>query len=152
MFITNMLSLKNADTREEYLEEILMLNENIKDLELRLTRYQIKNILNTRDKTLQNYGRVELGIQVTKIIIDCFMDSNFITKENYIDTLNELHEIFYYLKNETEEGIGDYNLINLMKEYFENYCEGSLELLKSKLESFAREFRISGSMINREGI
>ncbi len=155
MLMDNMLSLKNLAVKEYYIAEILAINETAKDSNMVFTREQANNIIDARNKALQSYGRVELGIEVTKKIIEEFRESIFITEEAYVETLNELHEIFYYLKNETEEDIGDYKLIDLMKEYFENYCEGSLELLKSKLEIFAREFRVSGSMmidLNREGV
>ena len=63
-------------------------------------------------------------------------------------SLNELHEIFYYLRNETEDRIGDSKFIHMIKVYFDQDCAGSLELLKSKLEEFAEKFRIDGLLRN----
>lgn len=56
-------------------------------------------------------------------------------------TINELQEAFYYLKNETEDQLGDDKIIELMKEQFEDFCEGSIELLCCRLEQFSRDFR-----------
>jgi hypothetical protein len=45
------------------------------------------------------------------------------------------------LRNETEDKIGDFKLISMMKEMFDGECAGSVELLKSRLEEFAENFR-----------
>lgn len=71
-----------------------------------------------------------------------FSESPYITQEHYVSTLHELHEIFYHLKNETEDKIGDAKLIGMMKDCFDQECEGSLELLKDKLEEYAAAFRV----------
>ena len=39
----------------------------------------------------------------------------------------------YNYKNETLDMIGDDELIEIMKEYFDGYCQGSLELLEGKV-------------------
>ena len=53
--------------------------------------------------------------------------------------INEMHEIFYHIKNETEDKIIDDSLIKLMREYFEGPCGGSSELLKGMLTTFAED-------------
>jgi hypothetical protein len=121
--------------------EILELNEKTKEFGLILTPDEIKNMMVARNKVLRDYGRVELGIEVTKELIEVFCTSLYIHDDNYVSTLNELHEIFYYLRNETEDKIGDFKLVQIMKEIFDGECGGSVELLKSKLEEFAENFR-----------
>ncbi|WP_367903361.1 DUF6323 family protein [Paenibacillus sp. PL2-23] len=127
--------------QEEHLTEILDLNEKTQEYGLVLTLKDVQCMIAARSQVLYGYGRVELGIEVTKEFIEEFSKSSFIQQENYVDALNELHEIFYYLKNETEDKIGDMKLVHKMKEVFENDCEGSLDLLKSRLEEYAEEFR-----------
>lgn len=121
--------------------ELLELNEKTKEYGLVLTPKEIERMMAARSQILYGYGRVELSIQVTKELIESFSDSSFIQQESYADTLNELHEIFYYLKNETEDRISDRKLLYRMKEMFEDDCEGSLDLLKSRLEEYAEAFR-----------
>lgn len=62
-------------------------------------------------------------------------------QEHYVDTLNELQEIFYYLRNETEDKFSDAKLIQLMNEFYNGSCAGSIELLRSKMEELAENFR-----------
>ncbi|MBA4492843.1 hypothetical protein H1191_00760 [Paenactinomyces guangxiensis] len=141
--------------QENIITELLELNQKTKEYGLILTPEDIKNMMAVRNQALYGYGRVELGIEVTKEFIEVFCTSSYINDENYASTLNELHEIFYYLKNETEDQIGDVKLIHLMKDTFDDDCGGSLDLLKSKLEEFAENFRndlqLRESLSEREG-
>lgn len=123
------------------MNELLEMNQKTQAFGLTLTPAQIQQMITARNKVLRDYGRVELGFEVTKQLMELFCASPYINKENYATALHELHEIFYYLRNETEDKIGDAKLIDLMKDYFDNECAGSLELLKSTLEEFAEQFR-----------
>ncbi len=123
------------------MNELLEMNQKTQAFGLTLTPAQIQQMITARNKVLRDYGRVELGFEVTKQLMELFCASPYINNENYATTLHELHEIFYYLRNETEDKIGDAKLIGLMKDYFDNECAGSLELLKSTLEEFAEQFR-----------
>ena len=131
----------NSSMLKQYTNELLETNEKTKEYGLVLTPDEIKNMLAVRNQILHGYGRVELGIEVTKQLAEVFSASPYINNENYASTLNELHEIFYDLKNETEEKISDFKLIERMKDDYDNVCGGSVELLKSKLDDFAEHFR-----------
>lgn len=140
----NMLKVFNFDQSilgEEYINELLQINEETKENGLVLTLEDVKQIINARNKVLKNYGRIELSFDVIKKLIKAFSSSAFINDKNYVDALNDIQETFYYLKNETEDKIGDDKLIETMKDLFENSCEGSVELLNSCLEEYSRNFR-----------
>jgi len=77
-------------------------------------------------------GRVEFGGGIITKIISSFCDSPYIMQNNYVETIDDLIETFYYYKNETMEEISDDELIEFMKEYFDNRCQGDLELLRYK--------------------
>ncbi|MBH8609160.1 DUF6323 family protein [Thermoactinomyces sp. CICC 10521] len=141
MYLSRIFNAINISVQEKYMTEILELNEKTKEFGLILTPDEVKNMMVARNKVLRDYGRVELGIEVTKELIEVFSESPYIHEDNYAATLTELHEIFYYLRNETEDKIGDFKLISMMKEMFDGECAGSVELLKSRLEEFAENFR-----------
>ncbi|CAM3593841.1 DUF6323 family protein [Marinicrinis lubricantis] len=141
MYISRIFRSLNVSMQEQFMHEVLALNEKTKHYGLTLTPQDVERMLAARSQVLHSYGRVELGTQATKELIERFSSSAFIEQENYADTLNELQEIFYYLKNETEDQISDVELLNRMKDMFEEHCEGSLELLKSKLEAYAEDYR-----------
>ena len=128
--------------KELQVNELLQFNEESKEYGLMLSAEEAKEIIEVRNEVLQNYGRVELDIGVTKRFIQEFSSSTFINQHEYTQILNDLNEVFYYLKNETEDSIGDDELIDLMKDFFENHCGGDIELLMGReLEEFARTVR-----------
>jgi hypothetical protein len=141
MELSIVLSSMNALPIEQLTNEILAINEESKAYGLVLTSQDVAQVLEAGKRSLRQHGRIELGTGVIKSIIHSFCSSSFISPEEYVSTLNELNDIFYYMKNETEDRIGDDELVKMMKEYFETSCEGSLELLRSRLTEFAEDFR-----------
>lgn len=141
MSLPNIFNFEQTMLSKANINELLETNKEIKKNGLMLNLEDVKQLINVRDKVLNSYGRVELSFQVTKKLIKVFSSSAFVNDENYVWILNDLQETFYYLKNETEDKISDDKLIELMKDLFENSCEGSIELLNSNLEEFSRNFR-----------
>lgn len=126
---------------EIHINEMLKTNEESRKYGLWLSAQDAKEIIETRNHVLQNYGRIELDIRVTREVMNKFCASTFINQDDYSSTINELQEIFYYMKNETEDGIGDDEIIDILKDFFENCCGGSIELLKGMIETFSGIFR-----------
>lgn len=141
MNLPDIFNLEQVSLNEFYANELLEINEETKKYGLVLTLEDAKQIIKQRNRTLKGYGRIDLNFDVVKKIIKIFSSSTFVDNENYVNIISGLEETFYYLKNETEDEVGDDKLINMMKNLFENSCEGSLELLNSKLEEFSRTFR-----------
>ena len=113
--------------------DISKCNELTSEYGLILSEEDVKEIIVTRNVALEKSGRIEFNGQIINKINITFCDSPYISQNNYSDTINELVEIFYNYKNETLDYIGDDELIEIMKEYFDNYCQGSLELLEGKV-------------------
>ena len=113
--------------------DIFKCNELTSEYGLTLHEEDVKEIITTRNVALEKSGRIEFNGQIINKIITTFCDSPYISQNNYSDTINELVEIFYNYKNETLDYISDDELIEIMKEYFDNYCQGSLELLEGKV-------------------
>ncbi len=141
MLLPAVLNLINPLLKETYIDSILKCNEKTWECGLILTEEEAKTIIEVRNNVLNSYGRVDLGMDAALGLIESFHTSSFITCENYVTTLNELQEIFYHMKNETEDMIPDDKLIDTIKYYYENSCGGSIELLKSSLEVFTEDFR-----------
>ena len=134
------LTSMNLHQREQQINEILELNDTTNKFGLLLNATEITQILEERNKDLKYIGRIDFSIEVTKNLVANFCNSSFITQETYVETLQGLHTVFYHLKNETMDKIGDTILINLIKDYFENSCGGSVEVLKGKLNEFFQIF------------
>jgi hypothetical protein len=100
-------------------------------------------LVETRSISLQESGRIEFGSGVIEKIIKEFCDSPYIYMQNYVHTLHELIEMFYYYKNETMDLIADDDLIKHMKSAFDGICQGSLDLLSGReLYRLAKNLRL----------
>lgn len=129
--ITNLFDNNLLET--QIVNDIFKCNELTSEYGLMLYEEDVKEILKTRNRALEKSGRIEFNGQIINKIIISFRDSPYISQYNYSDTINELVEIFYNYKNETLDYISDDELIEIMKEHFDNYCQGSLELLEGRV-------------------
>ncbi|ACL76572.1 DUF6323 family protein [Ruminiclostridium cellulolyticum] len=133
---------KILSQKESEINQIEKCNEFSSKFSLVLTNVQIQTLSEERYKTLKRYGRVELGKGILDKLIYEFCDSPFIWQENYMDTLSELQDIFYYFKNESLDEFTDDELIRYMKKSFDNQCQGSIEYLReTSLEDVCRSIR-----------
>lgn len=109
---------------------------------LQLSEPEMQQLVENRRDALEKCGRIEFGGGVIQKIIMEFMDSPYLIQDNYVSTLMELQECFYYFKNESLEILPDDELIKLMKKYYDEICHGSIELLQSSmLENHCRDIR-----------
>lgn len=138
MFL-DLLNKKHYDLEARQLFRYL--SEDASNYNNSLTLLEIKEVIKERDNILVNYGLVELGIDVLRKIIESFRSSPYIIQENYMETLIELQEIFYFVKRETDDTLSDDILIELMIQFFNNDCRGSLDLLWINMERYATKFR-----------
>ena len=120
--------------------EILDLNEKSQIYGLTLNKEDVKEIINSRDNTLKNYGRIELDIGITKMIIENLYKSQYTDKDDYVYAINDLHEVFYYLKNETLDQISDIEVIEIIDDIYNN-CSGRIDIVQEKCEEFAKNYR-----------
>ncbi len=128
--------------QKQAVAELIKCNEETERVGLALTQAQAIDLVETRAASLLNNGRIEFGGGVIHKIVREFCYSPYIYKENYVQTIHELIEIFYYYKNETMDLIADDDLIQFMKSAFDGVCQGSLDLLSSReLYQLARNLR-----------
>ncbi|GEN87506.1 MULTISPECIES: DUF6323 family protein [Oceanobacillus] len=141
MNLSAMLNSIQQSHHSNTIMDLVSLNDKTKERGLALTPDDAKSLVASRNKVLRDHARIELSNGVLKELIEVFSTSPYINQEHYVDTLNELQEIFYYLRNETEDKVADAKLIQLMNDYYNRSCAGSIELLRSKMEEFTENFR-----------
>ncbi len=138
-----LINFQSSEISKLAVQEILGCNDLSSKFGLILTGKEATELVQTRTESLRANGRIEFGGGVIEKIIYEFVDSPYINKENYVVTLNELLEIFYYYKNETLDTISDDDLIHYMKKSFNGICQGSLDILSDReLYKFARKIRL----------
>ncbi len=117
-------------------------NEYTNKFGLALSPAEINELVRFQHETLKEMGRMELGQSIIPKLIYEFCDSQYISQDNYLKTLEEFQEMFYFFKNESLEDLSDDELISGMKKYFDNECQGSIEKLRSTyLENMCKNSR-----------
>jgi ABC-type taurine transport system substrate-binding protein len=140
LFSLSTLSVRAAEA------QLLSLNEKSQEYGLTLTPEDAAALMQTRVQALNASGRVEIGSATVGRLAEAFCDSCWINQTHYAETLHELVELFYEMKNETEDRVSDAELIAFMKECFEDRCGGSLELLSGReLEKLAENVRFGAA-------
>lgn len=121
-------------------EAVIALNALTAAEGLTLTAAQAAELVTARGEALAETGRVEFGSGVTEKLIRAFYTSPYLTKANYAEALCALTALFYQLKNETDDRVGDDALLAEMRARFDGVCGGSLELLAGDaMPAFVRE-------------
>lgn len=103
-------------------------------LNLPLSKNDLARLICAHSDALQSTGRIEYEPRTLEGLLSAFHDSPYLISGETADTLCELTELFYRLKNETDDRIPDDDLLACMRRYFDEYCHGSVELLADMLE------------------
>lgn len=137
-----LMIMNSSLVEKQAVEAIMKCNDLTSRFGLTLSRADVAELVRTRTNALKSSGRVEFGGGVIDKMIKEFCDSQYISMDNYAETLKELIELFYYYKNETLDLMSDDELIRFMKDSFDGKCQGSLELLSGReLANMARSLR-----------
>jgi hypothetical protein len=127
---------------ETQLQKIADCNQYTEKFGLQLSNQDVMTLMKDRVEVLREQQRVEFHGGILEKLIFAFCDSAYIYQDNYVETMGRLQEIFYLYKNESLDELSDDELIDYMREQFENECEGSLDHLEDTiLEAFARGIR-----------
>lgn len=135
------------------LSTILEVNKKTERFGLSLTMEQAKELIVCRNQSLRNYKRVEFGKGILEQLIFVFCDSGYITQDCYLTSMEQLQDIFYQFKNESEDKLTDDELLDFMKEQFETICYGDLDYLADTcLQRFTAAIRAGYTDYHNTGI
>ncbi|MGN0666781.1 MAG: DUF6323 family protein [Huintestinicola sp.] len=143
----SLISVDAAISERQVTNKILLCNEETKKYGLSLTEHQALSLAQTRKTSLTDSKRIEFGSGIVDKLIMAVCDSPYITQEIYEETLHELIELFYNLKNDTWDRVSDDDLISFIKTAFNGCCHGSMELLAGKAMYLAEHIH-SGKTID----
>lgn len=127
---------------KKLIKELIELNPYSRSNGLVITEEIAREITEARHTALKNNGRVELKTDVTARLVRAFSESPYIFQEDFSFVIAEIIDLFYHIKNETENSISDDDLISEMRNVFNNTCHGDIENMQSKgLEKIVRKFK-----------
>ncbi|MCI2058975.1 MAG: DUF6323 family protein [Oscillibacter sp.] len=97
---------------------------------LTLTEQELGTLAERRAQALRSTGRVEFGGSALPALIRGFCDSPYLQRDTCAETLGSLQELFYQLKNLTEDGLTDEELVRAMRTLYDGRAGGSVEYLE----------------------
>lgn len=117
-------------TKQALSAQVLETNRYTQKFGLVLGKEDAALLAQERADVLRAEKRVEFGPSILPKIIYAFCDSSYIEQGNYCESLIRLQEIFFHYKNEMLDEITDDELLNFMREQFEDVCCGDLGYLE----------------------
>ena len=130
---------------EQYqLSKVMDMNDRImgaKGRHLVLSREDAQIIIQEKRKILAELKLVELGESILPRMHYEFFDSGYIPQSEYRDALIRLQELFFTYREELRNYVTDDELLNFMREQFEEGCKGDFDRLEGRLHDFAQAIR-----------
>ncbi len=138
----NLFEIMLAQQQKQELTRVLECNKKTEQFGLVLSEEEAKSLIISRKTALADSQRVEFAEGILPKLIYCFCDSQYINQDNYGDTLDQLQDLFYQYKNETQDELSDDELLEFMRKQFDEVCYGDLDYLANTcLERFSRAVR-----------
>lgn len=126
--MSKMFELSNLNVNSEK-NKLIECNTFLNEYGLSLSSEDISSIIERRSLALKNNKRIELDGGIIDKVIREFFDSPYISNDNFVETINEIIELFYYYKNETNDLISDDDLLKLMRKHYDDFAKGDLDYL-----------------------
>lgn len=115
---------------QENINNLINMNEIPKDKKLVLSKKEILMLIENKNNTLKDIGRIEIGKSIIDDIVYAFYDSEYIDSDNYFETINEIISIFYMCQDKFSDYLIDDEIIKCLRNSFDE-LGGSLELISS---------------------
>lgn len=128
----NLIAIKN---------QILEINDKSVDYGLVLSPKDVEEVIKSRKDSLKTYGRIDLNMDITEKIMEILYTSQYTDKDDYLELINDLQDIFYYLKNETLDEISDNEILEKISEFYEK-TSGRIDNVQNLAEKFANDYRL----------
>lgn len=134
----NLIAIKN---------QILEINDKSVDYGLVLSPKDVEEVIKSRKDSLKTYGRIDLNMDITEKIMEILYTSQYTDKDDYLELISDLQDIFYYLKNETLDEISDNEILDKISEFYEK-TSGRIDNVQNLSEKFANDYRLK--RLNRD--
>ncbi len=125
--------LQNKGSLVNQTEKLLAANEITREAGLLLTEEDARMIVSERTESLRTSGRIEFGEGIAAAVIEAFYTSPYITQAHYAETISALIALYDTFKNEMNDAFSDRELLTFMRRAFDGECEGSLEILETRV-------------------
>ena len=122
--------LLQEQKKQREIVSLISCNDKTRQYGLSLSQEEATQLVVSRNDSLKKYQRVELGAGILDKLVYAFCDSQYIDQDNYLETLEQLQDIFYEFKNISLDKLTDDELLTFMREQFDEVCFGDLDYLE----------------------
>ena len=123
-------------------KNILQTNEKSVEFGLSLSERDAEMLAETCNNSICEQERIEFGDSIAVKLIEKFMQSSYISQNEYADIIALLIDIFYSAKEESLDILTDDEVIDIMFDFFENQSGGSVEMLETRdMDYLCRKIR-----------
>jgi hypothetical protein len=138
----SVINIMNNGLNVALQNDLLQSNNESFEYGLMLSREDVEVIVEWRDASLKHMGRIDLGIDITKKMVEFIYKSQYTNREDYLEAVVDIQDLFYYLKNETLDLISDDDAIDLLSDMYEKFC-GTIRNIQSEVEEYSKNFKFS---------
>ncbi len=122
--------------------EILKTNDISINYGLELKESDVAMLVQASKDSIIDNDRIEFGESATIKIINKFMQSSYVSQSCYAETIASLIDVFYEVKEESLDVLTDYEVIDMMFNFFENESGGSIDVLQNRdMDTLCRKIR-----------
>lgn len=116
-----------AELEKRYVaKELMLLGEKTSEYGITLSEKDCTDIAECRYESLRENERIEIGLGAVREIIETFCDSGYVDQRNFRETVEGLLECFYMIKTETDDKVGDDEVLDFLKYLFEYEAGGDV--------------------------
>ena len=142
-----------ASYSQQLSSEIMKTNDVSVNYGLMLLESDVAMLVQSSKDSIKDNDRIEFGESATLKILSKFMQSSYISQSCYAETIASLIDIFYEVKEESLDILTDYEVIDIMFNFFENESGGSIEVLQNRdLDTLCRKIRYTAQGISDDDI
>jgi hypothetical protein len=133
---------------QKFIERLIELNGKAADYGLTITESAAREIALSRSAALAENERFEVKSDAVTRLVSAFLETRYIDQEDLAATAGELINLFYHIKNETDNSVSDDDLISEMLEVFVETCFGSMEAMRGRgVEKILRKYNFDDNEI-----
>lgn len=131
------------EVEQKEIKHVLACNDITYNYCITLKEEEVKQLIISRRDCLKELEIIEFNEGILKRLIEVFADSPYLFQDSYADTLDFLQFVFYRFKRGSDE-----DMLELMKNAYDNICQGSPELMIQYFEKLEEEDRKKGIKTN----
>lgn len=109
--------------------QLMLCNDYTEVYGLQLSEDQVTELVEYQSDALLRHKRFEFAGGILEQLVRGICTSSWVHQDNYLETLEELLDVFYEFRNLRGPEVGDQEILDLIVERFEDFSQGVSEYI-----------------------